>query len=167
MAYWRLYYHVVWSTKRRDPWIVEDLPALVENAMRHRLHALDVLIHGVGIMPDHVHLALSIPPHRSIAEVVGQGKGAASFLIRQQYADPDDETSFTWQAGYGVFSLSEKALPGVLSYLANQKTHHETGDLWPGLERVDPPENERTVREVETGYESNPGERSDPPGPTR
>lgn len=167
MAYWRLYYHVVWSTKNRDPWIVDDRQTLVENAMRNRLHALDVLIHGVGIMPDHVHLALSIPPHRAIADVVGQGKGSASFLIRQQYADPEDDTSFTWQAGYGVFSFSETALPDVLSYLANQKSHHETGELWPGLERVDPSVTRPTIREDEPRYEIDPTELWDASDSTR
>lgn len=167
MAYWRLYYHVVWSTKNRDPWIVDDFQALAENAMRNRLHTLGVLIHGIGIMPDHVHLALSIPPHRSISEIVGQSKGAASFLTRQQHAAPDDDTSFTWQTGYGVFSFSETALPGVLSYLANQKTHHETGTLWPGLERVDPPVTGRMIREDEAVYEFDPTELWDASDSTR
>ena len=161
MAYWRLYYHLIWSTKNRDPRITDELQALVENAMRNRLHALGVLIHGIGIMPEYVHLALSIPPRHSISVVVAQSKGAASFLARQQYADPDDDTSFTWQTGYGVFSFSETALPEVVSYLANQKTHHETGELWPGLERVDPPRTERPVRKDRPRHESGPVKLSD------
>lgn len=129
MPYWRLYYHVIWSTRRRDPWLIDDLPLLVENAMRNRLHALGVLIHGIALMPDHVHLAVSIPPSRSIASVVSQSKGAPSFLVRQQHADPEDERSFTWQQGYGVLSFSEKSLTIVLQYLHNQKTHHAEGTL--------------------------------------
>ena len=79
MPYWRLYYHVIWSTKCRDPWLVDDLPLLIENAMRNRLHALGVLIHGIALMPDHVHLAVSISPSRSIALVVSQSKGLPLF----------------------------------------------------------------------------------------
>jgi hypothetical protein len=32
--------------------------------------------------------------------------------------------AFEWQAGYGVFSVSEREVPRVIAYVEEQKSHH-------------------------------------------
>jgi len=32
---------------------------------------------------------------------------------------------FTWQSGYGAFSVSESAVQSVMSYIAHQQEHHK------------------------------------------
>ena len=34
--------------------------------------------------------------------------------------------NFSWQTGYGAFSVSESAKEPVISYIANQETHHRS-----------------------------------------
>ena len=34
--------------------------------------------------------------------------------------------TFSWQKGYGCFSVSEERVPGVVSYIENQTEHHRT-----------------------------------------
>lgn len=70
MPCWRLFYHIVWSTKGREPWLVGERAALAEWALRHRMREPSVYIHGLSIMPDHVHVAVSIPPDARISSVV-------------------------------------------------------------------------------------------------
>ena len=88
-------------------------------------------MHAVGIMPDHVHLVVSIPPRITIAAFVKQLKGSARHLIN--YAIPEDgRPTFAWQAEYG----GEKALPDVVAYVENQPARHAANRLWPALEQT-------------------------------
>jgi hypothetical protein len=48
-----------------------------------------------------------------------QLKGSSSRLITLEFKRP-----FEWQDGYGVFSISEKDVPEVISYIKNQRQHH-------------------------------------------
>ena len=125
MPYWRLFYHVVWSTKNRlaliDPAWEKDLYGYI----RGKATALECIPHAIGGMSDHLHVAISIPPKLSVATLVGKLKGASSHHINEKYA----AGSFLWQAEYGVFSFSEKALSSIVDYINNQKKHH-TDHTW-------------------------------------
>jgi putative transposase len=84
-------------------------------------------------MPDHTHVAISIPPKLSVATLVGQLKGARSHHINQNYAGG----AFLWQSEYGIFSFSEKSLPVVIAYVNNQKKHHADKTLHVELENME------------------------------
>jgi len=92
------------------------------------------LVHATGTMPDHVHVAVSIPPRVAIAHVVMRIKGSTSHLFNH---DAEAETWHGWQAEYGVVSLSEKALPQVVEYVRNQPQRHAGNELYAGLEQME------------------------------
>lgn len=133
MPYWRLYYHVVWSTRRRTPWLTGEAAAIVEAAIRTRAHDLHGLVHAVAVMPDHVHVAVSFPPSLSLAAAIGQLKGVSSTLVQRRQPQLAED-GFCWQGEYGVFSFGELALSEVVAYLANQEAHHRNNTLIRGLE---------------------------------
>jgi putative transposase len=95
--------------------------------------ALQCLPHAIGGMPDHIHIAIPIPPKLSIATVVGQLKGASSHHVNDLHA----EGSFAWQAEYGVLSFSEKSLSAIVAYINNQEKHHAANDLQLTMEMMD------------------------------
>jgi putative transposase len=133
MPYWRLFYHIVWATKARQP-VLEDADArIVSQSIRTTLRSFKADLHAVGVMPDHVHLATSIPPNVALAEVIGRLKGASAHALNHQPGRPPDR-SFSWQTEYGILSFGEKALPTVIQYIQNQKQHHASQQLWPTLE---------------------------------
>jgi putative transposase len=129
---WRLFYHVVWATHRREPVLDDRAAEVVERAIKAACREQAVILHAVGVMPDHVHVAASIPPAVSIASVVGRWKGSASHLLNHAERD-GDRPPFAWQAEYGVLSFGEKALPDVIAYLQNQPTRHAAQRLWDAL----------------------------------
>ncbi len=90
MPYWRLYYHIVWATRRRTPWLEGDAADIVEASMRSHLHALRGLVHGVAVMHDHVHVAVSPPPSVLLSDAVGRIKGRSSNLVRLRHPDLAD-----------------------------------------------------------------------------
>ncbi len=106
VPYWRLYCHVVWATRRRTPWLEGDAADIVEAAIRSHLHALRGLVHGVAVMPDHVHVAVSLPPSQLLSDAIGQIKGRSSNLVRVRHPRLADE-GFSWQGDYGVISFGD------------------------------------------------------------
>ena len=139
MPYWRLDYHVVWATRRRTPWLEGDAADVVEAAIRSHLHALRGLVHGVAVMPDHVHVAVSLPPSVSLSDAIGQTKGRSSNLVRVRHPRLADE-GFSWQGDYGVISFSETGLRQVQAYIANQESHHRENTVNARFERTDGPD---------------------------
>jgi putative transposase len=132
MPYWSLCYHIVWGTKHRLPLIDPIWEKEVHGYIRGKAIALECIPHAIGGMPDHIHIAISIPPKLSVATLVGRLKGASSHHINKTYTDG----SFLWQTEYGVFTFSEKALPSIARYINNQKKHHAENTLDPSLENI-------------------------------
>ncbi len=137
MAHWRLFYHLVWATRNRHPYLASDSAVgTVERSVAASCHDLRVMLHAVGTMPDHVHLACSIPPSLSVSEVAKRVKGASSHLLDQTvFVDGDDV--FAWRPEYGVYSYSERVLPDVVAYVRNQPSRHAAANLWPGVEHTE------------------------------
>ena len=120
MPYWRLFYHITWSTKGRLPLIESEWEKDLHGYIWGKATVLECIPHAIGGMPDHVHVVISIPPKLSVASLIGQLKGASSHHINENYSNG----SFAWQTEYGVLSLSEKALPKIADYINRQKEHH-------------------------------------------
>ena len=72
MAYWQLFYHVVWATRRREPAIGAGLEPGLYAYLGDKALELGVTLHAVGGVEDHAHVVLSIPPRLAVAACVGQ-----------------------------------------------------------------------------------------------
>jgi putative transposase len=88
-------------------------------------------------MPDHAHVAVSIPPSIAISTFGGRMKGAASHLVNHTNG-PDAPEPFAWQAEYGILSFGEKSLPDVVAYVETQEARHATNRLSTALDRSQP-----------------------------
>lgn len=131
MPYWRLFYHIVWTTKERlsliDPLWENDLHGYLWG----KATALECIVHAIGGMPDHMHVVLSIPPKLAVATLAGKLKGASSHYISERFV-PDG--TFAWQSEYGAFSFSEDRLAKIVEYVNDQKKHHTKNSLNKELE---------------------------------
>ena len=135
MPYWPLYYHVTWSTHRRQPIVYGEAADIIEAVIRNKLKELDCIHHGIKVMPDHVHVAISIPPSRAVSDVVKDIKGVSSYLVKRRLPELRN-AEFRWQSEYGVLSFGEKALPDVAGYIRDQERRHRQGTTWSRLEHV-------------------------------
>lgn len=111
--------HFIFSTKERQPLITReiraDLFAYLGGIIRE-MRGIALIINGI---PDHVHVLVRIRPVHSPAEIARVIKTNSSRWIHQKW-----HINFAWQAGYGVFSVSESNVPVVTEYIANQEMHH-------------------------------------------
>jgi hypothetical protein len=89
-------------------------------------------------MPEHVHVAVSIPPRISIAEMVQKLKGSSSHLLNHGALRREFDT-FAWQSEYGAISFGERSLDRITAYVKHQAEHHAADTLWPSFELTERP----------------------------
>jgi putative transposase len=135
VSYWRLYYHLLWATKLREPLINESIGEVIRRSTQHICTENGVLVHAIGTMPDHVHLAVSIPPRLSVSSFMQRVKGNTSHLVNRNVQHPTEDW-FVWQPEYGVLSFGEASLVRVVEYVENETTHHAEHSLWSPFERL-------------------------------
>jgi len=144
MPYWRLYYHLIWATKDRLPLIDAEMWPELTRVLTLTSHQNKLILHAVGGVADHVHVAVSIPPAMSVATAVGRLKGSSSRMMNQHLDD-----AFGWQGEYGVVSFGERHLPQVVAYISNQPRRHANNALWPTLEHVPSPRESTTDQHLD------------------
>ncbi|MBI5670340.1 MAG: IS200/IS605 family transposase [Chloroflexi bacterium] len=134
MPFWKCYYHIVWTTKHRQPCITPAYEAVIQAAIHDKSLEYRCSIMAINMVTDHIHVAVSIPPGVAVSKWVGGVKGASARAINTGF---EREERFHWQAGYGVMSFGEKNLLMVQDYIASQKEHHSTGSVNSYLECVE------------------------------
>src|SRR5262249_43696267 len=100
MAYWRLYYHLVWGTYKRLPLIDAEVERIVCGTFHSKAKDLRLFIHETGMVADHVHMVVSMPPTQAIADAVSQLKGASSHVVN--HLAQRGGTRFQWQDTYAA-----------------------------------------------------------------
>jgi putative transposase len=81
MAYCRLYYHFVWGTKDRLSLVDNQIEARVYHAIAAKAYEFTAIVHAIGGVEDHVHLAVSVPPKVPLSDFIGQVKGSSSHFV--------------------------------------------------------------------------------------
>ncbi|MBX3063028.1 MAG: IS200/IS605 family transposase [Anaerolineae bacterium] len=121
MTWYRLFYHVVWTTKHRLPFIIASNRDAIFGSIAAKCERLDGLVHALNGMEDHLHLVITIPPTIALSNFVGQVKGNSSFVASKL---PDADPTFAWQQEFSVLTFSESLLAKVVEYVRNQEQHH-------------------------------------------
>ena len=117
----KVYLHLVFSTKHRQPF-------LVDKGIRGQCHAYlagtckargspSLIVGGVA---DHVHILCTLSREESIAVLIRELKRESSKALKEKGL-----ASFYWQAGYGAFSVSPAHVPALKEYIRNQEAHHQ------------------------------------------
>ncbi len=120
-TYSNLNFHVVFSTKNRDSIITSKLEAELNRYIGGIIQGEGALLLKIGGTENHVHLVIKLKPRHSIPDILKRIKANSSKWINDHQKI---DVPFSWQSGYGIFSVSESQLPHVLEYVANQKKRH-------------------------------------------
>jgi putative transposase len=136
MTWWRLFYHLVWTTKHREPVIDERIDAIVRRTIYGIADDRNAKVWAIGMMPDHVHAAISVPPKYALSDVLNALKGTSSHLLGHELRN-DVNPWPGWQREYGVTSFSERSLQTVIDYVNHQPQRHASNRLIEDYERVD------------------------------
>lgn len=81
----------------------------------------DCECYRVGGVADHVHLAVRFSRTITVANLVEELKTSSSKWLKTQ---SPDLVGFSWQRGYGAFSVGPANLDDLRRYIDNQEEHH-------------------------------------------
>jgi len=117
-----LKYHIVWITKYRKPVLQGEIALRVRELIRQTCATLDVYIVSGHVSKDHVHLLLSVPPDKSVSEVVQRLKGRSSRLMLEEFAELRRQFwgRHFWARGYFAASTGNVTDEIIKQYIESQ-----------------------------------------------
>jgi len=74
----------------------------------------------INSVPDHIHILFRLSKNHALAKVVENVKKDSSKWMKAAGV-----AGFTWQIGYGAFSVSASKVEVVANYILRQKEHHK------------------------------------------
>jgi putative transposase len=118
----RLYAHLSWTTFARLPLIdsrVADYLRrfLLDEAKRHGARAIEI-----GVVRDHVHMLLELPPVFDVPRLVMGLKGASARTANRDGIA--GHNSLQWAQGYDLRSVGTRQLGQVADYVRGQVKRH-------------------------------------------
>jgi len=118
----QVWLHFVFSTKERRTYLQgETFRVEMFRMLSHHVQESGCVSASVGGHVDHVHLLIGMSRTLTIARLVENVKSETSKWAKQH---EDGHRAFTWQAGYGVFSVSHSRRDDVDQYIRTQDEHH-------------------------------------------
>jgi putative transposase len=115
--------HIIFSTKGRDSVLVGEVQGDLHAYLATVARNLDCVCYRVGGVEDHVHLAVRLSRTLTVAKLVEELKTASSKWLKTQ---TPALSAFSWQRGYGAFSVGPADLDALLRYIDRQQEHHRT-----------------------------------------
>jgi len=119
---YKAYFHIVFSTKNRVSWIDPNIEQKVYRYLSGVCKNIKCPAFEIGGMPDHIHILLQQSPFVIMPKIVESIKTGSSKWIKTLGPEYQD---FSWQRGYGAFSVDYSSFDNVNKYILNQKEHHK------------------------------------------
>ncbi|MDM8522294.1 IS200/IS605 family transposase [Desulfococcaceae bacterium HSG8] len=120
-SYISLYVHYVFSTKNRDPLIRPEIQDRLWAYMGGIAKENNMKAISAGGTNDHAHLLISLPATITISKAIQIFKGGSSRWVHETFADMKH---FSWQEGYGAFSVNISIVKDTIRYIERQAEHH-------------------------------------------
>jgi putative transposase len=131
---WECKYHVVFIPKYRRRTLYGELRQNLGEVFRNLAKQKECTIVEGHIMPDHVHMLISIPPKHAVSQVVGFIKGKSAIHLARVYGGK--KRNFVgqhfWARGYFVSTVGRNE-EVIREYIKNQEAQDKQLDqlnLW-------------------------------------
>jgi putative transposase len=114
--------HVVFATSERRPSISQEMETRLHEYLGGIARSNGIQSLVVGGSTGHVHLLLSLPRTISVGKAVQLLKAGSSKWIHEHFSEAKH---FSWQEGYGAFSIGISQKAATVQYIQNQRQHHQ------------------------------------------
>jgi putative transposase len=120
-SYTNLLYHVVFSTKDRRPLITLEYETQLYDYIGGIVRSVGGISLALNGTEDHIHLLAKLRPDRALSDVLRDLKANATGWMHDVFPSLKN---FSWQRGYGAFTVSQSNVKEVQNYIGRQKEHH-------------------------------------------
>ncbi|MFZ4796759.1 MAG: IS200/IS605 family transposase [Bacteroidia bacterium] len=122
MSWVRVYMHMVFSTKNRQPFLnSSELRRNVFEHIKNNAEEKGIWLDCINGYQEHAHCLISLGKEQTISKVAQLIKGESSYWINQNNLTTE---KFVWQDDYWIVGVSESHLESVRKYIHNQEIHH-------------------------------------------
>jgi putative transposase len=131
---WECRYHVVFIPKCRRRTLYEQLRKHLGEVFRKLAEHKESRIEEGHLMPDHVHMLISIPPKYAVSQVVGYIKGKSAIHLARVYAER--KRNFVgqhfWARGYFVSTVGrdEATVRACIRHQEQEDQQLDALNLW-------------------------------------
>jgi putative transposase len=132
---WDCTYHVVFIPKGRKRELYGKIRAYLGPLFHELAKQRESKIEKGGMVQDHVHMMIRIPPKYSVAEVIGYIKGKSAIAVARQFVGRKRNFNGEklWARGYAVSTVGFETTQ-IAKYIENQKQldglgEEETGEF--------------------------------------
>ena len=136
---WMCKYHIVFTPKYRRKIIYNQLKEDIRDILKQLCAYKGVEIIEGHLMPDHIHMLVSIPPHISVSQFMGYLKGKSSLMIFDRHANLKYKygSRTFWCRGYYVDTVGRNKKV-IAEYIRNQLEEDYAADQMSLKEYTDP-----------------------------
>ena len=123
MPFIRVWIHYVWSTKYREPVLIDKFRYPLFEHIKQNALIKKIYLDRVNGYHDHVHCLLSLGSDQTIEKIAQLIKGESSYWFNNKSSL--NARKLEWQDEYFAVSVGESYLNSVRTYIDNQVRHHQ------------------------------------------
>lgn len=126
-SHYNLNYHLVFTPKYRRHVFVGEARERLMQIFRETCSMRDWIVLGMEVMPDHVHLFLSVPPKWSPSDVAKILKGVSARRILQEFPGlrRGKGGGHLWTPSFYVGSAGNISAQAIQRYIESQRKYQD------------------------------------------
>jgi putative transposase len=114
-------YHIIFCPKYRRKVLISGVDTRLKELLVEKQSDYGYELIEMEIMPEHVHLLLSIDPQVGLLSVIGKIKGYTAHVLRKEFPWLKSRLPCLWTRSKFVSTVGAVSLDVVKSYIDNQK----------------------------------------------
>lgn len=114
-------YHIIFTPKYRRSVLESPIDARLKELIYAKQTDFGYEVIEMEVMPDHVHLLISIPPDKAIRTLISNLKGYTARILRDEFPELKSRLPSLWTRSMFVASVGAVSLETVKRYIENQK----------------------------------------------
>ncbi len=126
-AVYDLKYHLVWIPKYRKDILNTGVSDYLKVTFHKIAEEYGFIIDTMGVMEDHIHIFVEVPPRYSPAQVVQVMKSVSAREVFRKFPDLREQlwAGELWNDGYFVRSVGDKVTADVIRKYIEYQAHED------------------------------------------
>lgn len=114
-------YHIIFTPKYRRKVLTDGIDTRLKEIILEKQKEWNYEVIEVEVMPDHVHMLLSVNPKFGVYEVITRIKGYTSHTLREEFPTLKSRLPTLWTRSKFISTVGSVSLETVKKYIENQK----------------------------------------------